>query len=244
MLAGQPEPYLNLPSCDVNADKLQDSFFDIAQRYMLDKTPNPKFTKWTTHAYQTAYQRWLGPLRDRRVRLLEIGLGCTMPVTGESIYLWREFLPCVHLVMMEYDRPCAEEYAHLVEAMFVGDQSSADDLKRLEQQHGAFDAVIDDGGHSVKEQVVSLQTLFPLLPPGGLYFLEDLLTEPQEKHFDLGPKKTTVRFLAEVASYLHQRTPVPLKTTMQGAFELAQLVLSMDCIRELCVLVRNDVPAA
>jgi hypothetical protein len=36
--------------------------------------------------------------------------------------------------------------------------------------------VIEDGGHTMRQQITSFEVLFPFLNPGGIYFLEDLLT--------------------------------------------------------------------
>jgi hypothetical protein len=43
-------------------------------------------------------------------------------------------------------------------------------------QYENIDIILDDGGHSSKQQIVSFETFFPRLTPGGLYFIEDLHT--------------------------------------------------------------------
>jgi len=39
-----------------------------------------------------------------------------------------------------------------------------------------FDIIIDDGGHTMKQQQISLKYLFNAVKPGGYYVLEDLHT--------------------------------------------------------------------
>ena len=57
--------------------------------------------------------------------------------------------------------------------VFAGDQSNVDDLAQVNQD-GPFDIIIDDGGHSMKQQLTTLRTLLPWVKPGGLLILEDL----------------------------------------------------------------------
>jgi hypothetical protein len=44
------------------------------------------------------------------------------------------------------------------------------------EQHGPFDIIIDDGGHEMQQQIVTTETLFPLLADGGVFLVEDTHT--------------------------------------------------------------------
>jgi hypothetical protein len=48
--------------------------------------------------------------------------------------------------------------------------------KFLEETNVEFDIIIDDGGHTMRQQQVSFGTLFKRLKKGGIYILEDLHT--------------------------------------------------------------------
>ena len=56
----------------------------------------------------------------------------------------------------------------------VGDQTDRAFLRSLVADHGPFDVVIDDGSHISAHIITSFQTVFPLMPSGGLYVIEDL----------------------------------------------------------------------
>jgi hypothetical protein len=44
------------------------------------------------------YEKYLEPIRDKPLKMLEIGLGCNMAYgPGKSYYTWLEFLPNVDL---------------------------------------------------------------------------------------------------------------------------------------------------
>ncbi len=66
-----------------------------------------------------------------------------------------------------------------------GDQTDMDLLKKL----GRFDFVIDDGGHTMRQQQVTFATLFSAMRSGGWYFVEDLHTSYMQEYQD-APKTT------------------------------------------------------
>jgi hypothetical protein len=62
----------------------------------------------------SVYEKYLGPIRDKPLKMLEIGLGYNMDYgSGKSYYTWQEFLPDVDLYYIEYDRACVEKWAQV-----------------------------------------------------------------------------------------------------------------------------------
>jgi cyclopropane fatty-acyl-phospholipid synthase-like methyltransferase len=59
--------------------------------------------------------------------------------------------------------------------------------KFLEETDVEFDIIIDDGGHTMKQQQVSLGVLFKKLKKGGIYILEDLHTSRLENFGTIFP---------------------------------------------------------
>lgn len=59
----------------------------------------------------------------------------------------------------------------------TGDQGDPNFLQNFIGSYGTdFDIIIDDGGHTMQQQMLSLQILWQAIAPGGLYFCEDLET--------------------------------------------------------------------
>ena len=126
------------------------------------------------------YEPRLEPLRDQHLKMLEIGLGCNMGYgPGSSYKLWMEYFPHVDLYFIEYDGACAAKWANATPGatIFTGDQADRAFLSEfMVESGGDFDVIIDDGGHSMTQQRVSLEVLWDAVKPGGLYFIEDLGT--------------------------------------------------------------------
>lgn len=168
--------------CAVSIMKMQRSqLSSLAAKYRSDKGLD-------AHAYTLVYEGYLTNLRDRNIVLLEIGL--LMHSTQEahggkgqyddvpSLRMWREYMP--NAVLVGFDIACFDSVrisqCHIVQ----GDQSNREDLGRLEAvSPTGYDVIIDDGLHASWHQQISLVTLFRMLKPGGLYFIEDLNFQPR-----------------------------------------------------------------
>ena len=72
--------------------------------------------------------------------------------------------------------------------IFEGDQANPSDLEKLVNLYGPFDIIIDDGGHTMKQQQFTLGFMFKSLNNGGIYVIEDLATSrwgfANDKHKD------------------------------------------------------------
>ena len=53
---------------------------------------------------------------------------------------------------------------------------------------GPYDIIIDDGGHTPEEQMVTFEALWPYIAPGGIYVIEDLHGNYWKKRAKNGPK--------------------------------------------------------
>ena len=145
-------------------------------------TPDHQFVRDAMKGLEAphGYDRWYEPmfrhLRQRKIRLLEIGMK-----DGASAHLWTKYFPYAEVYGLDYDT--TQTGAQLKESkdgvrVVIGDQGSEEDLARLvEQTGGNFDIIIDDGGHAPTQQLVSFDYLFRhALRPGGIYSVEDIET--------------------------------------------------------------------
>ncbi len=145
------------------------SLTEIANRHACDKGTLVGLAG-PPHGYTMAYERLLGPRVSEPLRLLEIGI-----YRGASLRMWYEYLPNANI--FAFDRLDLREMANDRVAVFSGDQENRDHLKDLMDGSGSkFDVIIDDGGHHMSQQQVSLGCLFASLKPGGIYCIEDLHT--------------------------------------------------------------------
>ncbi|CAF1185736.1 unnamed protein product [Adineta steineri] len=166
----------NITSDGVNYRKEQisdeHSFLRVSQQYRTDKV--------TTHHYEVLYEKYIRKYVGSNLHILEIGLGCGMDYgAGASAHVWRQYLgPQANIYFLEFNRACGEAWhkAHnskLNITMFYGSQDDVAVLNNITSTKGKFDVIVDDGGHTMNQQITSFNHLLPKVQSGGIYVIED-----------------------------------------------------------------------
>jgi SAM-dependent methyltransferase len=123
--------------------------------------------KW--HHYFPIYDRYLSAYRGRPVKVLEIGVQ-----SGGSIAMWRTYFgPEAVLFGIDIDPRCAAFDGEKGQIR-IGSQADAGFLRRVVDEMGGVDIILDDGSHDSNHLRVTFETLYPLLSEGGLFMAEDL----------------------------------------------------------------------
>lgn len=235
-------------SCETNVP----TFLSIASTTLTDKT------KHKPHHYEIAYQSFLAPLRCNKMSFLEIGLGCGMQYgPGHSVPLWTKYLPRSTISLFEWDYPCVVSFVESDRIFsslspvdsnrlhfFTGDQSDPSVLLKTAQATGPYDVIVDDGGHTWLQQLVSLSVLLYHVKPGGIYVLEDLATSYQQGYAS-GLSISAVQFVSQMQDCIHAaplgREVMHKRVSHENvadACDLAKLVESISCWEEICVFKR------
>lgn len=140
-----------------------DPLTELADKYETDKG-----NKGWAHKFTEFYHKHLEHLRNNKIRLLEIG------VQGfKSHYMWKEYFPNAQV----YGMDCSPLVSKDNIEVFVGNQGDRKDLIEMMNTFGGqWNIIIDDGGHRMWEQQITLAVLFQYLKSGGLFVVEDLHT--------------------------------------------------------------------
>jgi hypothetical protein len=146
---------------------------ELCERHRTDKSR-------LLHNYVELYELLFAPWKNEPIRFLEIGVA-----TGSSLRVWEGYFPAAQIFGVDvvdksrYDSPRVRT--------LIADQAERADLARvIASTGGEFDVVLDDGGHCMHQQQISLGSLFPALKSGGLYIIEDVHTSFPEMHPGFG----------------------------------------------------------
>lgn len=152
-------------SHDVSENQAESNYF----RAHLQKTDDRTLIKMDH--YLDVYADLLRDWQGRDVSFLEIGV-----YKGGSLALWQGFFGGQsRLTFADIDPACkALEVPGL--SIEIGDQTDVAFLADLAARHGAFDIIVDDGGHKMDQQSTSFRALWPHLNDRGLYVIEDTHT--------------------------------------------------------------------
>lgn len=125
--------------------------------------------KWVDYfeVYHRAFERF----RGRPVKFLEIGVQ-----NGGSAHMWRSYFGLqATIIGMDVDPNCRALEAEGFE-IWIGDQGDPQLWREFLAKHPDIDIVLDDGGHTMTQQIVTFEALFPALSDGGVYLCEDTHT--------------------------------------------------------------------
>jgi SAM-dependent methyltransferase len=168
----------------MNAERsLQEIYDDLAQHYNQGGDVAFFSDKGTVHSYIDFYEHYFSRKRDR-VRLLEIGL-----MSGSSFLIWSRYFKNYRLIGIDIapDLGAPRDFHAELESdpdiqLYLGLDSTKDympnELRCLD-----FDFIIDDGNHEFWAQILTLQSYWPLLVPGGVYFIEDVMGDGEIQQF-------------------------------------------------------------
>lgn len=156
---------------------------EIGLKYKTDKSTNHNFTQ--------VYDIHLSPLRNQNLRLLEIGIS-----EGPSLKMWEEYFQSSQIIGVDI---LERSYMNTerIHTMVIN-QEKKDELLSIP---GEFDVIIDDGGHTMYQQQLTLETMFsPKLKYGGIYILEDLHTSKDYYYNSHGsnPLNNTLNLLEDL----------------------------------------------
>lgn len=151
------------------------------------------------HDYTQIYSQYFHELKDKPLTFLEIGI-----YKGNSVKLWEKYFPVADLHFIDIT-PRKIEYNSTRSHYHFLDQTDALVLTDLGNSIGPFDIIIDDGGHTMVQQITSFKALFPFIKSGGIYVIEDLHTSYWSAYGGVGSEKnpiggpgTTMGFLQDL----------------------------------------------
>ena len=126
--------------------------------------------------YFNVYDQLLSKYRDKSVVFLEIGI-----LDGGSLFMWRDFFgPQARIIGVDLN-PEAKKWEEEGFEIFIGDQSSAEFWKNTLNTIGKLDIVLDDGGHTYEQQIMTTESVIPFINDGGVIIIEDCHTSYMKK---------------------------------------------------------------
>jgi hypothetical protein len=121
--------------------------------------------------YFDVYDRHFSRFRGTDVHVVEFGVS-----HGGSLEMWKEYFgPKCKIFGIDINPNCKELEDQQTQ-IFIGDQEDRTFLRSLANNIPRIDILIDDGGHTMKQQIHTFEELFPHIDINGIYLCEDLHT--------------------------------------------------------------------
>jgi hypothetical protein len=150
----------------MKSNQLLNSFINKSDRMVF---------KWID--YFEVYEKAFSAYKNKPITFLEIGIQ-----NGGSLQMWRKFFgPEAKIIGIDIDPKCKALEAEGFE-IWIGNQADPNFWTEIKNKNPSIDLVLDDGGHTMEQQIVTFQSLFPILAEGGTYACEDTHTSYFPSH--------------------------------------------------------------
>lgn len=149
--------------------------------------------------YFEIYERYFAKYINQKVNILEIGV-----FQGGSLKLWKKYFgDQVNLYAIDINPNCKSFEEENVK-IFIGSQEDTVFLKKVADELPELDIIIDDGGHSMTQQITSFESLFHKVKQGGIYLVEDTHTSYWYKYQGgLRKPNTFIEYSKNIIDSLH-----------------------------------------
>ncbi|MDT4913015.1 MAG: hypothetical protein QOC66_2143 [Pseudonocardiales bacterium] len=122
--------------------------------------------------YFDIYHRHFQKYRGKPVTIVEFGVS-----HGGSLQMWKSYFgPRARIFGVDINPKCAALGEDQIEIV-IGDQDDRQFLKSLADKVGDIDVLIEDGGHTMTQQIATFEVLWPNVVDGGVFLMEDLHTD-------------------------------------------------------------------
>ena len=212
---------------------------------MIGKNKNPLMEHFKSNEgrlihkwlhYFDIYDRHFNKFRGKQVTILEFGVS-----HGGSLQMWKKYFgKKARIIGVDINPECKKFTESQIE-VYIGSQEDPEFLKKLMKKIGNVDIVIDDGGHTMLQQLTTFQCTYHTVKPGGVYLAEDLHTSYwQEFGGGLRKQGTFIEMCKEMIDQLHAWHSRDTESLVVNEF--TRTTPSIHFYDSIVVFERDDVP--
>ena len=121
--------------------------------------------------YFDIYDRYFSKFRDQEILMVEVGV-----FKGGSLDLWKNYFgPKAKIIGIDIDPECKKfesDHIHIE----IGSQDDREFWKDFRDRYPKVDIFLDDGGHTMQQQIITFEEMYGHIANNGIYMCEDLHT--------------------------------------------------------------------
>ena len=120
------------------------------------------------HSYLPLYDELFAPFMDQPINILEVGY-----FKGGSLKLWEDYFTRAMIYGMDITNEELEKAGTTFSSARV--VTSVMDIRHLRSEDlPSLHIAIDDGSHKIQDQLIFIETVLPMIQPGGILIVEDI----------------------------------------------------------------------
>lgn len=181
------------------------------------------------HVYEALFKTYIG----QKFVFVEVGV-----LNGGSLFMWREYFGEKARIIGVDLNPAAKRWEADGFEIHIGNQSDPAFWVALFARIGPIDVLLDDGGHTNRQQIITVDQSIPHIRDGGLIAVEDTHCS-YFLSFGNPSKYSFISFAKRLVDHIHARHPsiTPLKNNYGSAvssIRFFESIVVFDIDRRLC----------
>lgn len=172
-----------------NDKKLIDLFYKSENRSI----------KW--EKYFPIYEKIFSKYKNKKITFVEIGI-----LDGGSLEIWKKYFGPDSRIIGIDNNPACKKFENENCEIYIGSQSDKNFWSKFYQKIGKVDIVLDDGGHTNEQQIISLIESVKNINDGGIHVVEDTHSSYQ-KHYGNPYKYSFINFCKKTIDDINSNFP-------------------------------------
>ncbi len=119
--------------------------------------------------YFPIYEKLFSKFRGKKITFVEIGV-----LSGGSLFMWKDYFGKDARVIGVELNPEAKKFEKEGFEIYIGNQSDENFWKDFFDKVGEVDIILDDGGHTNFQQIVTCCSCIPSIKENGMMVVEDV----------------------------------------------------------------------
>ena len=184
--------------------------------------------------YFPIYDQLFKSYRGKKITFVEIGV-----FSGGSLFMWRNFFGKKANIIGIDLNPKAKKFEKYGFKIFIGDQSKEKFWNNFFNSVGKVDIVLDDGGHTNYQQIITTNKCIPMIKDNGKLVIEDVHTSFIKQNWYNPSKYSYINYSKKIVEDINTRFP-GLKTFSYSLkkyvykIDFFESIVSFDINRKLC----------
>lgn len=158
-----------------------------------------KSIKWKK--YFPIYEKLFKSYKNKNITFVEIGI-----LDGGSLEIWKKYFGKDSRIIGIDNNPECKKFQNENYEIFIGSQSDIYFWEKFFNEVGKVDIVLDDGGHTNEQQILSLIHSVENINDGGLHIVEDAHSSYQ-KHYGNPYKYSFINFSKKTIDDINSTFP-------------------------------------
>jgi cephalosporin hydroxylase len=159
-------------------------------------------------SYFHAYSELFAQYKGRAITFVEVGV-----LNGGSLFMWRDYFgPNARIIGVDFN-PLAKKWEKEGFEIHIGSQSDTDFWHRFFNAVGPVDLVLDDGGHTFEQQIITVHCCIPHIKDGGRMVVEDTHTS-YFRDFGYPTRYSFIEWTKKLIDNINSRFPAVKVSTL------------------------------